>query len=219
MTIGYQHITVFILKIPFQPAWLRTRTTVCGTMANDMTKVTLSAVTYTQSTVNKKLQRHRCFGTNLLYLVDTQFSCKHNLFEADIFQKLHLFSCRVVALCRCMQSNRRHVHHQKRHILHDERVDTGIITIPGNFTRLLQLIVKQQSIECHVNFRTKNSSMITKFFDILDAVADLLTSAKTRSADIHRISAVVDGGDSYFKVLRWRKKFDFFQDEIFCKNN
>ena len=88
----------------------------------------------------------------------------------------------------------------------EELSDPGIkptsLVLPA---RRRELVVEQQSVERDVDLRVVDGGMTAQFLDVFDAVASLLARSEARSANIHRVGAVVYRGDSDLKVLRWRK--------------
>ena len=109
-----------------------------------------------------------------------------------------------------MQRDRRNVQLQNAHILHDQRIDAGVVQLVDVFARRLQLVVVQDRVHRHKNPRAVTMRKLREARNISHRVLGLATRAKRRAADVHRIRAVqhrlapdvgIAGGGQQFKMV------------------
>jgi hypothetical protein len=67
--------------------------------------------------------------------------------EAHVLQEARLLGRADVGLGAGVQLDRRQVQLQQAHVLHDQRVGAGVVELPGQLARALQLVVAQDGVE------------------------------------------------------------------------
>ena len=107
-----------------------------------------------------------------------------------------------------MQFDGRKVHFQNGHVLHDERVDPGRTDFPDHRFRPGQFLVLQQRVEGYVHPGAITVGVVGYPGELLDGVAGLVAGGEIRSAEVHGIRSVVDGGDGYLGIPGWGEQFD-----------
>ena len=86
------------------------------------------------------------FQADCLDLRQREFARQYQLRKADIGKKLCLLRPADVALRRGMQLDRRQVEFEQAHVLQDQRIDAGIVGLPGDAPRLLEFVVAKNGV-------------------------------------------------------------------------
>lgn len=89
---------------------------------------------------------------------------------------------------------------EESQILHDERVDTGLLGFPGGFDGLIKLVVVNKRIERHIDAGTVLMRKIGDSGEILKGVASGLACAERRSSNVDGVGTVQNSRTSRFKV-------------------
>lgn len=79
---------------------------------------------------------------------------------------------------------------EQSQILHDERVDTGLLGFPGGFDGLIKLVVVNKRIERHIDAGTVLMRKIGDSGEILKGVASGLACAERRSSNVDGVGTV-----------------------------
>ena len=122
-----------------------------------------------------------------------QFARQHDLREADLGQEARLLRRADVALGRGVQVDGRQVEFQQAHVLHDQRIDPGVVALLDQRARRLQLVVVQDGVERDVDAGVEAVRELDQCGDLAHRVAGLVARPEGRAADVHRIGAVQDG--------------------------
>ena len=78
----------------------------------------------------KDLQRHiRHLGMNIGNLVYRKLASQDHTTEAHVTQPANLIGRAIVSLCRGMKGNRRKIHLQNTHILHQNGINTNLMQL------------------------------------------------------------------------------------------
>jgi hypothetical protein len=93
----------------------------------------------------------RC--VDLAYLLDVS-SRASTSWEKPTSPGIWPFPRADIALGTGMQLNRRQVHLQQAHVLHDQRIDAGFVQLPDLLARRFQLSIMQDGIERNEDART-----------------------------------------------------------------
>ncbi len=95
-------------------------------------------------------------------------------------------------LCRRMQLDRRQIHPQKSHILHDQTIHSGPTDIVRQPLRLLQFRLIQQRIHRSENPDSETMGIAAQPFDIRQRHTRIDTRTESRRADIERIGTTIN---------------------------
>ena len=82
---------------------------------------------------------------------------------------------------------------QQSHVLHDQRIDTRVVTVVCQLASRFQLGIVQDGVERDVDARVEAVRMVHQFCDVFDRIACLVARAESGAADINRIGAVQNG--------------------------
>ena len=93
----------------------------------------------------------------LPYLVESQLAGEHDLSESAILQKAHFPRCAVVTLGAGMKGNGGKIHPQKTHVLHYQRIDTGMIKLPDKAFHGIELAVVDDGVDRDVDLDTASA--------------------------------------------------------------
>ena len=107
----------------------------------------------------------------------------------------------VVHLRAGKQSDGRQVAFEQSGVLDDEGVGAAFVDLADEGERGGDLGVMQQGVEGHVHPGPIAVSVIDQLRDVREGVPGVLTGAEARSADVDRVRAAVDGGDTAWQVL------------------
>jgi hypothetical protein len=112
-----------------------------------------------------------------------------------------------------MQLDRRQVDFQQAHVLDDERVHTGVIELPGQLARGLQLVVAQDGVQRDKDAALEPVRVFDQPGDVLHAVVGAGAGAEGRPADVDGVGTVVDGFDADLGVARGGQQFKLVRQE------
>ena len=140
--------------------------------------------------------------------LEGQFARQHDLRKADVGQEARLLRRADVALGRCMQIDGRQVEFQQAHVLHDQRIHAGVVTVVSQFARGFQLGIVQDGVERDVDARVEAVRVFHQFGDVGDRIAGLVARAECGAADIDRIGAVQDRFAADGGSLRGGEQFE-----------
>ncbi|MNV38611.1 hypothetical protein D3C71_1301720 [compost metagenome] len=112
-----------------------------------------------------------------------------------------------------MQLDRRDVQLHHPQVLHDQRVNAGIVQLVNQLARRFQLVVVQDGVDGGEHACMVAMGELDQLGDIADFVAGVMARAEARAADIDGVSAVQDRftGDGHvtgraeqFQVILWK---------------
>jgi hypothetical protein len=160
-----------------------------------MADVALPGIRHAQRAVDEvfddSIGRHG--GAHLGDLADGQLACQYQLREADVCEEACLLRGADVALRGGMQRDRRQVQLQQPHVLHDERIHTGVVAVVSQLPRGIQLGIVQDGVERDEYARVIAVRIFYQCGDVADGVACLVACAERGAADIHRVRTMQDG--------------------------
>jgi hypothetical protein len=87
----------------------------------------LAAEGHAQRAMHEEFERTGRWRRDVADLVDRQFARQHDLREADVLQEARLGGIADVGLRAGVQLDRRQIHFQQAHVLHDQRIDAGVV--------------------------------------------------------------------------------------------
>ena len=155
-----------------------------------MGDIALPGIGHAQSAVNKELDCRVGVVVNRFNLLQVQLARQHNLAETDVGEEFCLLDAADVTLGAGVEFNRRNIQLHHPHILHDQRINAGFIQVGNQSLRRFQLIIVQDRIQRHKDFRAVAMGERHQPGDIAEAVAGVVACAETRPADINRVCAV-----------------------------
>ena len=136
-----------------------------------------------------------------------QLARQHDLRQAGVLQKARLFRRADVGLRAGVQLHGRQVELQQAHVLDDERVGAGLVQLPGELARRLQLVVAQDGVEGDEDACVKAVRVARQPLDVGQRVAGAGTGAETGAANVDGVGAVVDGFDADVRIARGAEQF------------
>ncbi|MNR22019.1 hypothetical protein D3C85_1389520 [compost metagenome] len=132
-------------------------------------------------------------------LLQVELARQHQLGEARVGEKLGLFQGADVGLRTGMQLDRRNVHLEDAHVLHDQRIDAGVVELPDQLPGRLQLVVVQDGVDGDEHLGVEQVGKLHQAGNLRHAVAGIVPRTEAGAADIHGIGAMQDGllGDGH----------------------
>lgn len=109
----------------------------------------LAAVSHAQGAVYEKLDAATVGvsgGANLGDLFQCEFTCQHNLREAHVLKEAGLFNRANIGLRTGVQLNRRQIHFQQGHVLHDQRIGPRPVHIPSQLAGAFEFVIPQDGV-------------------------------------------------------------------------
>ena len=106
-----------------------------------------------------------------------------------------------------VQFDRWQIELQKAHVLHDQRIDPGLESLPDQLPGAFQLIVTENGVQRQQYAGVEAVRMANKALDIGERIACPGACAEIRPADIHGVCPVVDGFDAKIGVFRRGEEF------------
>ena len=91
------------------------------------------------------------------------------------------------------------------HVLNEDRINMSLLQILQEMAHIVELIIIDDGVDGDIDLNTKGMRIVAEFPDIIDTIAYSCPGTKTRRANIHGISTMIDGGDAIFKILSWGK--------------
>ena len=197
-----------------QAAVLRAVAAVGAALGVRVADVALAGKGHAQRAVDEELERHvvgQRRGADGRDLPEAQLARQHHLRKADLAEELRLLHRADVALRRGMQLDRRQVELQQTHVLHDQRVGTGVVHLPGDAPRFLQFVVVQDGVQRHQHAGVVTVGMFGEGRDLRDVVAGVGARAEGRAADIDGVGTMVDGLDAELAGLGRGEQLEFLR--------
>ena len=150
----------------------------------------------------------RCPG-ELLNLLQSQGPLQHHARKPDIGQETHLFRGGGTHLRRGMQIDRRQIHPQKGHILHNQGISSDLPHPGSHPLRFGQLLFVQQRIHRNEHARPEPMSQLTQASDLFDRHSGRCPRSKPGSPHIQRISPTQQCRPPRFEIFRRGQQFKF----------
>ena len=149
-------------------------------------QVTAPGIGDAERTVHEKLNAcaSHCFAAAANFF-ERQFPCEHNLVKPEVIEKSRFFRCADVALCGSMDFEGRQRFGEQPHVLNDEGINTGIVSLPREPHRLIQLIVEKNGIKRHVDAGMIVLRPSRKLRKIIQGIPGGRPSPKPGAADIN----------------------------------
>ena len=107
----------------------------------------------------------------------------------------------IVHLRAGKKRNGRQVAFEQSGVLDDEGVGAAFIHLADQVERGGEFGVMQQGVEGHVHPGPIAVRVLDQLRDVREGVPCVLTGSEARSADVDRVRAAVDGGDTAWQVL------------------
>jgi CHASE1-domain containing sensor protein len=134
---------------------------------------------------------------------------QHHLREAGVLQEARFLRRADVGLRAGVQLDRRQLELQQAHVLHDQRVGAGLVELPGQLARALELIVAQDRVDGDEDARAEAVRVARQTLDVGHRVAGLVARTEIRPADVDGIGTVVDRLDADVGVTGGSEQFEF----------
>jgi len=170
--------------------------------------VALPGKGHAKRAVNEELQRRRGASGDFADLIERQLARQHDLRKADVAEELGLLHAADVGLRARVQLDRRQIELQQAHVLHDQRIRAGLVQLPGQAPRALQLVVVENGVERGEHAGVEAVRVSRQPGDVADLVAGMRTRAEGRTADINGVGPVFDGLDADIGVLGGGEEFE-----------
>lgn len=184
---------LIILERVRQAAGLRAVATVGTAPGLRLGDVALAGERHAQRAMDEEFDGRIGFAGNRADLLQVEFPRQHQLGETGLIKETRPSQGADVGLGAGVQLDRRDVqlHHPK--VLHDQRIDAGIVQLMDQLARWLQLVVMEDGIDGGEHPRMVAPGELHQFGDLADFVAGVVPRAEARAADIDGVSAVQDG--------------------------
>ena len=141
-------------------------------------------------------------------LLQIQLAGQHHLREADVLQEACFLGRSDVGLRAGVQLDGRQVELQQPHVLHDQRVDPGVVQLPDQLAGGLEFVIAQDGVQRGEDARVVAVGVLHQPGDVADFVAGIAARAERGSADVDGIGPVVDGLDADVGGLGGGEQFD-----------
>ena len=102
-----------------------------------------------------------------------------------------------------MKGNGRQVEPQQRHVLHNKRIDTGMIQFLNHSLDCFKLVIIDDGVNRAVDASFVLMGKVDKSLDVVDAVAGLRTCAKSAGTNIDSIGSMLNCLDANGGVAGW----------------
>ena len=208
MFVLRQQPPVSIGQIKSQPTKLGTTAAVRRALETMLRGIAATAVTDTQSAMNKRFERNAHRFRNLANLLQRKFSRHHQTGETGSLQQSRLLRRGDVGLRGGMKRNWGKRHGQIGEVLHDERIGACFINLLDQRLGTLQLVVEENRVEGHIDLRAEGVGEATKAFNVCHAVAGCGACPEARTADIDSVGTVAHGFDADVSSACRREKFN-----------
>ncbi len=111
-----------------------------------------------------------------------------------------------------VQLDRWHVDLQQAHVLNDQRVHAGVVQLPGQFARGLQLVVAQDRVHGHEDAAVEAVRVLRQASNLFHRVVGTGARAKRRPANVDRVGPVVHGLDADVGVAGGGEQFELVRE-------
>ena len=91
------------------------------------------------------------------------------------------------------------------HILYKNGIDMSLLQILQEMAHIVEFIIIDDGVDGDIDLYAKGMRIVAEFPDIIDTIAHSSPGTKTRGANRHGISTMIDGCDAIFKILSWGK--------------
>ena len=189
-----------------QAAQLGALASVGATSLQHLADGATAAVTHAQRPMDKRLERHSSHLANCGDFVQCQFARHNQLGEPEALKETGFFRGAQVALGAGMQGNGWQVQAQQPKVLDDERIHADAVQLMNEPFNLHQLIVIDERVDRRIDAASKPVGVIAGPAHVIQRVARIGTRAMMRRTHVHRISAMVDGGNGNVGVTCGRQQ-------------
>jgi hypothetical protein len=207
-----QHMLVMRYETPLrighmvgQATGLRAIAPVGAATGVRMADVALAAVGHAQGAMDEELQL-AALGiehlVNVANLGQRELTGQHHLRKTHILQELGFGRVADVGLGAGMQLNGGQIQFQQAHVLHDQDIGAGVVDIPCQLARRLELVIAQDGVERDEDAAVETVGLPTQALDVAQVVAGTGAGAKGGSADVNGIGTVMDRGDANVGIAR-----------------
>ena len=189
----------FVLERVRQAAGLRAVATVGAAPGLRVGNVALAGEGHAQRTVDEELDGRLGFVGDGADFLQIQLAGQHQLRETGLVEELGPGQGADVGLGAGMQLNRRNIQLHHPHVLHDQRIDPGVVQLVDQLARRLQLVVMQDGVDGGEDARVIAAGELHQLGDFADLVAGVVSRTEARPADVYGVGAMQDGlpGDLY----------------------
>ncbi|MCY1393481.1 hypothetical protein D9M71_83790 [compost metagenome] len=155
--------------------------------------VALAGEGHTQGAVDEELDGRVGFVGDGADLLEVQFAGQHQLGEAGLVEEFGALQGTDVGLGAGVQLDGRDVQVEDPHVLHDQRVDAGVVEFVDQLACRLQLVVVEDGVEGDEHPHMEAVGELHQPGDFRHFVAGVVAGAEARAADVHGIGAMQDG--------------------------
>ena len=192
LVIGH-HAALVVLQGVRQAAGLGAVATVGAASGLRVGDVALPGEGHAQGTVDKELDGRVDVAADRADFFQIQLAGQHQLGETGLSQKLGFFQGADVGLGAGVQLNRRDIQLEDAHVLHDQRINAGVVELVNQLTRRLHLVVMQDGVDGDKHLGVEQVGKLHQPGNVRHAVAGVMPRAEARPTDIHGIGAMQDG--------------------------
>lgn len=116
-----------------------------------------------------------------------------------------------------VQLNRWNIQLEDAHVLHDQRINAGVVELVNQLTRRLHFVVMQDGVDGDKHLGMEQVGKLHQAGNVRHAVAGVMPRAEARPTDIHGIGAMQDGflGDGCITVNCAALAENLLESELF----
>jgi hypothetical protein len=203
MLLPHKYATIAVEQVHRQTTRLGAFATIGTPTRETSTQIALPADADTECSVYEALYldvRHSLMY--LPYLVNGQFAGDHESCESQLVHKPGPLDGAVVHLSGGVQGHRGKMQAQESVVLHDKRVDTGIVKLPRKTFGFGQLVVAQYGVERYVGLGTILMAEGCKPLDIGYSITRSSPCTEPSRTYIHGICAMSECLYTYLRIAR-----------------
>ena len=90
--------------------------------------------------------------------------------------------------------------------MHDERINTSVIEVPSQESRLFAFVFAEQGVDGGVDFRPELVGVVAQLANVVGGVACSGPCSEARSPDVDSVCAMIYGSNAAFQVTGGRKE-------------
>ena len=184
---------------------------VAATIASQTRHIAEARIADTECALHEDLEVDGAGSANGLHHLQRCLACEDNAVEAEGGHCLCSTDIHHSHLCRRVHFCLREMAEQERcqaKILHDEGVDAKTNQLCDGLDRILELVVEKEDVEGAENLRAARMGIFDGFAHFCQAeIRRFRPRAEAIEADVHSISAVVDGALCSIQIAGWQQKF------------
>ena len=148
---------------------------------------------------------------HLCNLLQRELAGKDKALKTHRTQKPCPIGSPYIALGRGKERNGRKILHSRNcHILHNKRICPYAVKPVDKCAHLLQLLLVQDGIDCHINTRIKGVRIAYKLLYLLQGVACGLPCAKRLGCNIYSIGTAAYCRNADISIFGWSQKLKLY---------